>query len=76
MFIDSEIQTPFNNFRIYDRWGNKVFDRNSGNTGDISFGWNGMMGNNPAEDGVYVYYLILELEEGERMITGDVSLIR
>ena len=59
-------------FRIYDRWGNKIFE-----TGDINEGWDGFYNRRPAALGVYVYYIqaITFLDE-EFVHKGNVTLIR
>ena len=54
--------------KIYDRWGNKVFESK-----DINEGWNG----NNLNKGVYVYYLELNLPTGNSLIkNGNISLIK
>jgi gliding motility-associated-like protein len=75
-YIDSFEPTAFSNFDIYDRWGNKVYSYANGMTGDPDFGWNGKYQNNKAQQGVYVYYITLELPNGPQKIFGDVTLMR
>ncbi len=67
---------PFSNFEIFDRWGNRVFNIRNGITGDEAFGWDGRKDGNAVEQGVYIYYMTLDLAEGQRTIMGDLSLIR
>lgn len=75
-YVDSEDNIPFASFQIFDRWGNRVFAIMNGNTGDSNFGWNGNYGENRAVEGVYFYYMTLELPTGPQTIMGDISLIR
>jgi len=59
-------------FRIYNRWGNKIFETNN-----ISQGWDGMFNGTPQPFGVYVYDI--EAVTNEATIfhnTGNVTLIR
>ena len=39
-------------FSIYNRWGNKVFE-----TTDPHVGWDGNVNGQPAEEGVYIYFI-------------------
>ncbi|PCH66170.1 MAG: hypothetical protein COC01_08795, partial [Bacteroidetes bacterium] len=57
---------------IYDRWGEKLFE-----TSDPAVGWDGTYKGKPMPSGVYVYYLYVELDDGETvMLKGDITLIR
>ena len=60
-------------FKIYNRWGNLVFD-----TTNMSDTWNGNYKGNPADVGTYYYYLkyrCLDTNK-EYFIKGDITLIR
>ncbi len=60
------------NMRIYNRWGEKVFETNVMNDG-----WNGLFNGEPAQDGVYV--VLLELignDTFRRVVKKDFHLIR
>ncbi len=54
--------------RIYDRWGNKVFESEA-----IADGWDGTFNGKPLNSGVFVYYI---LSSGEVMDKGNVTLVR
>jgi gliding motility-associated-like protein len=61
--------------RIYNRWGNVVFDKP-----DLSpqkkQGWDGLLNSNPMAMDVYVYILELEFVDGTtKKISGEVNLI-
>jgi gliding motility-associated-like protein len=57
---------------ITDRWGGIIFE-----TQDISRGWDGTLGGQPAPPGVYLYYLSYITPSGEKKsITGTVTLIK
>lgn len=62
--------------RIFDRWGNQVFE-----TTDPDAAWNGFWLNRPAPVGVYVWMLLYEgFQEDGTMVSGvesgEVSLLR
>lgn len=63
-------------FRIYDRWGNKVheeFDFNINNGGR----WQGTHNDKPAIQGVYAYYFKALFPEGnEEVFSGTITLLR
>lgn len=54
--------------RIYDRWGNKVFESN-----DIENGWDGTFNGKRMNSAVFVYYI---LSAGEVISKGNVTLVR
>jgi hypothetical protein len=58
-------------FSVYDRWGERIFITN-----DIAGGWDGTYKGSLCEIGTYFY--LVEYEEGgqDKILTGDVSLLR
>jgi gliding motility-associated-like protein len=61
-----------NHFRIYNRWGEVVFETN-----DIDAGWDGTYKGVPQPFGVYVYEVSAVTNTGKQFIkTGNVTLIR
>jgi gliding motility-associated-like protein len=59
-------------FKIYDRWGVKVFE-----TADINQGWNGTFNGTPQPMGVYVYTVEARTNKGKQFIKqGNVTLLR
>ena len=59
-------------FRIFNRWGAKVFE-----TSNIDEGWDGMLNGTPQPMGVYVYMVEAETNTGRRFVKqGNVTLIR
>jgi gliding motility-associated-like protein len=66
-----------NHLVIFDRWGEKVFERDHFYPGDADAGWDGMANGRPASPGVYVYFAQMTCPTGgafERR--GTVVLIR
>jgi len=71
LYVNSSVGYDIN-FKIYDRWGELVFE-----TTDINQGWNGEFRNKQLEAGVYVYHLELECFNHEHFIKkGNITLIR
>ncbi len=64
-------------FRIYNRWGQLLFERNNFEINDASAAWDGSFAGAPPRPDVYVYVLDAICETGEPInIKGDVTLIR
>ena len=59
-------------FRIYNRWGTKVFE-----TTDINEGWDGQFNGQPQPMGVYIYTIEAKTNKGNDFVKqGNVTLIR
>ncbi len=59
-------------FKVYDRWGEKIFE-----TQDLNQGWDGTYKGKACEPGVYFYYLQATCSAGVKsLIKGNVTLIR
>ncbi|UKN03324.1 gliding motility-associated C-terminal domain-containing protein [Paracrocinitomix mangrovi] len=60
------------NLKIFDRWGELVFETN-----DQSIGWDGTFKGKPLDPDVYVYHLTAVCYDGqESLIKGNISLLR
>ena len=60
------------NFKIFNRWGQKVFE-----TEDPNIGWDGNFNGKPQPIDVYIYVLDVEYDDRSKIRkTGDVTLIR
>lgn len=66
--IGSKEIISIDDFLIFDRWGNKVFEKHRGVPNDKSFGWDGAN----AKPGAYVYYI----KAGNAQIKGTVLLVK
>jgi gliding motility-associated-like protein len=63
--------------QVYDRYGALLFSATNFQPGDESYGWDGTVGGQPAQTGVYVYFAEIEFIDGVReIIKGDVLLVR
>ena len=64
-------------FRIYDRWGNLVFNAEDFDPNVQNFVWDGRYNEDNAIPGVYVYLVNLVLRGGEPVtLAGDVTLLK
>lgn len=63
--------------RIYDRWGELLFQADNIPLNQEKAGWSGRTRGSDCMPGVYVYYALVELSDGrEHKIAGDVTLVK
>jgi gliding motility-associated-like protein len=61
--------------RIFNRWGNKLFERSNFEIDNRSFGWDGHYNGSPVPSGSYVYIAEMQCESGETFIKkGTVTI--
>ena len=64
-------------FKIFDRWGALVFDRQLIAPDAKDLGWDGTLAGKPLPVGVYAYYIEVEYADGEVVLyKGGVQLVR
>ena len=64
-------------FKVYDRWGNLIYEANHFDPLDENFGWNGHYKGKPMDNGVFIYFALIKFVDGtEEELTGDVTLTR
>lgn len=63
--------------RIFDRWGELVFERQNFAPNDFNLGWNGALKGGKATPGVFVWYAEVEFADGTlELLKGDVTVLR
>lgn len=63
--------------RIFDRWGNLVFQTENGYLNDPNTGWDGRTRGQTIEAGAYVFVAELEFADGiRRKTSGEITLLR
>ncbi|HLP93256.1 MAG TPA: FG-GAP-like repeat-containing protein [Saprospiraceae bacterium] len=69
--------TEIRTLRVYDRWGELVFERLGFMPNEPTLGWDGSFRGQPQNPGVFVWYTELVLLDG-RVVTlkGDVTVLR
>jgi gliding motility-associated-like protein len=73
LYVRSTSITSINIFRIYNRWGELLFE-----TSNITKGWDGTFNGKPQNPGVYVYYVQAPcgIDGSEVFKKGNVTLLR
>jgi gliding motility-associated-like protein len=63
--------------RVFDRWGEMVFEKSNTPPNDPLYGWDGKFKGKPVNSDVFVFYINVELKDGStRIYKGDVTLLR
>lgn len=63
--------------RIYDRWGNFVFENRHFLPNVLTAGWDGAFRGGEMNPGVFAWYAEIELQDGQvRLLKGDVTVLR
>ncbi|WBM74089.1 gliding motility-associated C-terminal domain-containing protein [Saprospira grandis] len=64
-------------FRVYDRWGELVFEGQNLAPNDPQAGWDGQFKGRPMNSGVYAWYAELEFIDGHILVLkGSIQLLR
>ncbi len=64
-------------FRVYDRWGELLFEANEITPNDEQAGWDGVFRGQPAQAGLYIWHIGVEFVDGNREeFSGSTTLIR
>ncbi|MCB0628345.1 MAG: gliding motility-associated C-terminal domain-containing protein [Lewinella sp.] len=64
-------------FRIFDRWGNLMFERRDFQGNQANLGWDGKADGVKMKPAVFIYLLQVKFIDGsEEMFKGDVSLVK
>ncbi|ATL47350.1 hypothetical protein COR50_09305 [Chitinophaga caeni] len=64
-------------FRVFNRWGQMVFERSNVPADDPTYGWDGKYNGKSLEPDVFVYYLELICDTGENFVMkGNVTVLR
>jgi hypothetical protein len=73
----SKDPVPINWLRIYDRWGNLVFETKNAMTNERSSGWDGTVRNKDANPGVFIFVAEIEHVPGRKFtVKGDITVVR
>ena len=62
--------------RVFDRWGNQLFENTNMTPGIDTEGWDGRFEGKYMQPGVYAYIAELDFEGIIEVVTGDVTIIR
>jgi len=76
IFADDASVRSIPSFRIFNRWGELVFERENLIPNVETEGWNGYFNNKKMQNGVYIYIAEIEFIDGETEIfKGDITLM-
>lgn len=69
--------TWVDNFAVYDRWSNILFEDGDYSVNDATRGWDGTYEDQPVNAGVYIYRMVIRYEDGStETLAGETTLIR
>ncbi|MEZ4993048.1 MAG: proprotein convertase P-domain-containing protein [Saprospiraceae bacterium] len=70
--------TQINIFRIFDRWGQLIYERKDFPVNDPDFGWDGTFRGERLNSGVYIWYLeaVYPFDQRVEQFKGQTTLIR
>ena len=69
--------TVVKRFQVFDRWGELLYQEVDFPINSETIGWDGSFRGQPANGGVYIWYLVVEYEDGmEEAFRGQTTLIR
>jgi gliding motility-associated-like protein len=78
-FIQAEAErvSQVQSFRVYDRWGELVFESVNTQPNDPQAGWDGTFKGKPMQGGVFAWYAEVEFIDGHvEVLRGEVTLLR
>jgi gliding motility-associated-like protein len=76
IFAGSDV-VEIENFEIYSRWGEQVFQMQEFPPNDPRYGWNGVFRGQPMNIGHFTYFAQIRFVDGEvRLFKGGVNLVR
>ena len=77
LLVHGELGTQVRLFRIYDRWGELLYEGGDFEVNDPDNGWDGTYRTQPSSGGVYIWYLEVEYIDGATdTFKGHTTLIR
>jgi gliding motility-associated-like protein len=77
IFADLKMVKNIKSFQIFSRWGERVFEFANFLPNNQAMGWNGRHDGKDLNPGVFAWYAVIELVDGEEvLLEGDVTLKR
>ncbi len=76
-YLQSRTDYRIDSWRIFDRWGNLVFERENVFSNDPAAGWDGLAKGEPMHQGVFAWFArVTGLDGVARLVKGEVTLVR
>ena len=64
-------------FKVFDRWGNLVYEAHNFQPNDEYYGWDGTYKGQAMNNGVFIYFAIIKFIDGtETKVQGDITLAK
>ena len=77
LLVHGQEGTTIRTFRIYDRWGELLYEARDFEVNDANFGWDGSFIGKMMNGGVYLWYVDAEYADGVREVfKGQTTMIR
>ena len=77
LFVHGDKEIEVKVFRVFDRWGEVVYEAGGFMLNDNTLGWDGTFRSEKMPAGVYVWYIEVEAEDGEpATFKGNTTLLR
>ncbi|HNE28207.1 MAG TPA: gliding motility-associated C-terminal domain-containing protein, partial [Saprospiraceae bacterium] len=77
LFVHGQKSARVLTFRVYDRWGEMLYEATDFPVNDYSTGWDGNFRGNPVDPGVYIWTLEVEyLDKTREVFKGSTNLLR
>jgi len=77
LIVHGQQDVTIRTFRVYDRWGEQVFESGNFAINDPFVGWDGTFKGESMPTGVYVWVLEAEFRDGAKLVfQGETTLIR
>jgi len=75
--MGSDAAERINELKVFDRWGNLVFETSNIPLGAENLGWDGRFNGQLVSSNVFVYYAIVQFKDGAtEQFGGDVLVLR
>ena len=77
VFARSEAVRQVNAFKVFNRWGESMFEAYDFQPNNPANGWDGQFRGQPLNPGVFVYFAEIEFTDGRvEIFKGDVTLVK
>jgi gliding motility-associated-like protein len=77
IFMIRGVGISIKSFRIFNRWGNLVFEKQSFDANDPKYAWDGKIKGVPATPDVFVYIAEIVCDNGTiKMFKGNVTVLK
>jgi len=77
LLVHGKEGTRIRTFRVFDRWGELIFEATDFSVNDPDIGWDGFYKGQPMNSGVFLWYLEVEYLDGAQdVFKGQTTLIR